>query len=71
MAKQSFRLMKLSNSVQHQAICNDCSYSGPLRDTPGDASTDALSHVSKPGKANHIVTIATITTKAREFKSSK
>jgi len=71
MAKQSLRAMKLTDSVQHQAICTNCSYSGPLRDTAPKAATDALSHVSKPGNTNHVVTITTITTRTRQFKGSK
>jgi hypothetical protein len=70
MAKQNFREMKLSNSVRHQAICNDCSFSGALRNTVPEASADALSHVSKPGKENHIVTISTITTRTRAFRGA-
>jgi hypothetical protein len=71
MARQSIREMKLTDSVQHQAICNNCSFSGPLRDTPGEAARDGLGHVAKPGKANHIVTISTVTVRTRTLKANK
>jgi hypothetical protein len=63
------RELKLRGFTTFQAICRTCSYSGAQRDTRREAETDAESHVTKPGRENHRVSISTIETSARAFKS--
>jgi hypothetical protein len=59
---------KFDETVTHQAVCTKCNFSGTRYEDPEDAESEAASHCSKTGNANHIVKIITTAKKVRTFE---
>ena len=71
MAKKFTRILKHQVGTQFEAVCTNCNYNGPYRQTKGEALQDAAGHNAQPGNANHIVKIITIDTNVENFVQPK
>lgn len=71
MAKFQVNEARFLDSTQHQAVCTNDHFSGPLEDTEEQAETDAANHMAKPGNENHIVKIISVKRSVRNFTNNK
>jgi hypothetical protein len=61
------KLTKLEEGATHQAVCSKGDFFGTHHIDPEDAEREAASHISKPGKTNHVVKIITTIQQVRDF----
>jgi len=62
---------KFDESTTHQAVCTKGDFFGTRFGDPDAAEMEAASHVSKPGKTNHVVKIISTTKTVKSFAKKK